>query len=406
LPVFLPLAGSKIDQMTVKRTGTTFAPLPKLKPLKWLFFLLEKIGKPFFWFFLVIFHFFIYLGNVFFNRFKKKNNKKIINKKILVTGGAGYIGSITVKALRAKGFEPIIFDNLITGHKDSLGGEKFYHGDLVKDIDLLSKVFKKEKPQAVIHFAAMSLVGESVKNPQKYFINNLIGVLNLLKVMMENKVLKIVFSSTAAVYGEPQKIPIQEDDPKNPTSTYGESKLMIEKILIWYSRAYGLSATALRYFNACGAEMDGSLGEDHQPESHLIPAAIQAALGQKKDFTLFGNDYLTPDGTCIRDYVHVLDLAQAHILALGNIKQGFRAYNVGTNHGFSVLEVIKMVKKVSGIDFATPITPRRPGDPARLVAKSKKIKKELGWEPKYSDLKTIVESAWKWHQSHPKGYQG
>lgn len=328
-----------------------------------------------------------------------------MNKKILVTGGAGYIGSITARVLKEENFEPIIFDSLETGHQVSIGKEKFYQGDLVKDVDLLTKVFQEEKPQAVIHFAAMSLVGESVQNPQKYFTNNLIGALNLLKVMVENKVLKIVFSSTAAVYGEPEKIPIQEEDAKNPTSPYGESKLMIEKILSWYSRAYGLSATALRYFNACGATLDGSLGEDHESESHLIPAAMQAALGQRKEFTLFGNDYPTPDGTCIRDYVHVLDLAQAHILALNNSQEGFRAYNVGTNNGFSVLEVLQMVKKVSGIDFSTPVVSRRAGDPAHLVALAEKIKKELGWQPKYSDLKTIVESAWKWHQSHPNGYQ-
>jgi UDP-glucose 4-epimerase len=324
--------------------------------------------------------------------------------KILVTGGAGYIGSITVEVLKEKGFEPIIFDNLVTGHQTSVGKEKFYKGDLTKDIPLLEKVFKEEKPEAVIHFAAMSLVGESVKNPQKYFTNNLIGALNLLKVMLEYQVLKIVFSSTAAVYGEPTKVPIDEDDPKAPTNPYGESKLMIEKILKWYGEAYGLSAIALRYFNACGATLDGSLGEDHQPESHLIPAAMQAALGQRKDFTLFGNDYPTEDGTCIRDYIHVLDLAQAHILALNNSQEGFKYYNVGTNHGFSVLEIIQMIKKISGVDFATPFSPRRAGDPARLIAKAEKIKKELGWEPKHSDLKTIVETAWKWHKSHPRGF--
>jgi len=324
--------------------------------------------------------------------------------KILVTGGAGYIGSITVEVLKEKGFEPIIFDNLVTGHQTSVGKEKFYQGDLTKDISLLEKVFKEEKPEAVIHFAAMSLVGESVVNPQKYFTNNLIGALNLLKVMIDNQVLKIVFSSTAAVYGEPQKIPIEEDDPKNPTSPYGESKLMIEKILKWYGEAYGLSSIALRYFNACGATLDGSLGEDHQPESHLIPAAMQAALGQRKDFTLFGNDYPTEDGTCIRDYIHVLDLAQAHILALNNSQKGFQSYNVGTTHGFSVLEIIQMIKKISGVDFPTPFSPRRAGDPTRLIAKAEKIKKELNWQPKYSDLETIVKSAWQWHKTHPQGY--
>ncbi len=330
----------------------------------------------------------------------KKSNKK---KKILVTGGAGYIGSITVQVLKKEGFEPIIFDSLETGHKESIAQEKFYQGDLVKDINLLDGVFKKEKPEAVIHFAAMSLVGESVVNPQKYFTNNLVGALNLLKVMLDNRVLKIVFSSTAAVYGEPKKVPIDENAVKNPTSPYGESKLMIEKILNWYGQAYGLNSIALRYFNACGALLDGSLGEDHHPESHLIPAAMQAALSQK-NFKLFGNNYPTPDGTCIRDYVHVLDLAQAHILALKSFQKGFQFYNVGTNHGFSVLEVLKMIKKISGIDLGITVIERRAGDPLRLIAKADKIRKELGWKPKYSDLKTIIRSAWEWHKKHPSGY--
>jgi UDP-glucose 4-epimerase len=332
------------------------------------------------------------------------NNKKNKKEKILVTGGAGYIGSITVQVLKKEGFEPIIFDSLETGHKESVAQEKFYQGDLVKDIALLDKVFKKEKPEAVIHFAAMSLVGESVINPQKYFTNNLIGALNLLKVMLENKVLKIVFSSTAAVYGEPKKVPIDENAVKNPTSPYGESKLMIEKILDWYGQAYSLKSIALRYFNACGALLDGSLGEDHHPETHLIPAAIKAALSQK-DFKLFGNDYPTPDGTCIRDYIHVLDLAQAHILALKTFQKGFQFYNVGTNHGFSVLEVLKMIRKVSGIDFGITVVKRRAGDPLRLIAKADKIKKELSWRPKYSDLETIIKSAWQWHKKHPSGYK-
>jgi len=331
---------------------------------------------------------------------------KTRNKKILVTGGAGYIGSITVQVLKKEGFEPIIFDNLVTGHKESIAQEKFYQGDLVKDVGLLDKVFKVEKPEAVIHFAAMSLVGESVINPQKYFTNNLIGALNLLKVMLENKVLKIVFSSTAAVYGEPKKIPIDEEDAKNPTSPYGQSKLMIEKILNDYGQAYSLNSIALRYFNACGALLDGSLGEDHHPETHLIPAAMQAALA-KKTFKLFGNDYPTPDGTCIRDYIHVLDLAAGHVAALKFLEKGakgYHYYNVGTGRGYSVLEVVKMVKQVSRVNFSSPIGPRREGDPARLVAKAEKIKKELGWRAKYSDLETIVKSAWQWHKTHPQGF--
>ncbi len=327
--------------------------------------------------------------------------------KVLVSGGAGYIGSITVRALKEAGYEPIVFDNLGTGHKQSIPVTKLYIGDSKTDTLLLDKIFKEEKPQAVIHFAAWSLVGESMENPQKYFLNNTLGSLNILKMMMKNKVMKFVLSSTAAVYGEPKKIPIDERDPKEPTNPYGESKLMVEKALKWYGQCRGLSSAALRYFNACGAALDGSLGEDHQPESHLIPLAIQAALGKRKEFKIFGNDYQTPDGTCIRDYIHVLDLAEAHIAALKSFdkgKNGFNAYNVGAGKGFSVLEVVKMVKKISGIDFNSPFGSRRAGDPSQLIARAEKIKKELGWQSKYSDLRTIIESAWKWHKSHPNGY--
>ncbi|MBM3205496.1 UDP-glucose 4-epimerase GalE [Candidatus Shapirobacteria bacterium] len=329
-------------------------------------------------------------------------------QKILVTGGAGYIGSFIVRALLKSGFKPIIFDSLENGHKESVPPEvELGVGNLQCDTQILDKIFKKEKPQGVIHFAGYIEAGESMKDPQKFFFNNVLGTLNLLKIMMENKIFKLVFSSSAAVYGEPQKIPIDEEDLKVPVNNYGETKLMVEKILQWYTKAYDFNSIGLRYFNACGAALDGSVGEDHDPETHLIPLAIQTALGQRKEFTIFGNDYPTPDGSCIRDYIHVLDLAQAHVAALESLlgkKSGFRAYNVGTGEGYSVLEVVQMVKKVSGIDFASPIGPRRPGDPARLIAKADKIKKELNWQPKYSDLKTIVESAWKWHQSHPKGF--
>lgn len=328
--------------------------------------------------------------------------------KILVTGGAGYIGSFTVRALKEAGFKPVVFDSLEKGHREAIpSGVKLYVGNLQKDVTLLERIIREEKPEAVVHFAAYIEAGESVENPQKYFLNNTFGALNLLKIMLNNHVLKIVFSSTAAVYGEPKKIPIAEEDPKFPTNPYGESKLMVEKILKWYGEAYGLSSVALRYFNACGAALDGSFGEDHSPETHLIPLAIQAALGRRKKFKIFGNNYPTPDGTCIRDYIHVLDLAEAHVAALGFLKKGqpgFVAYNVGTSKGYSVLEVIQMVKRVSGIDFETPIGSRRKGDPTRLVAKAEKIRKELGWQPRYSDLKTIVESAWKWHKSHPNGF--
>jgi len=331
-----------------------------------------------------------------------------MNKKVLITGGAGYIGSITAQVLKEQGFTPIIFDNLITGHTYSVKEFQLYQGDLQKDTNLLKEVFEKEKPEAVVHFAAWSLVGESVTDPQKYFLNNDVGTLNLLRQMLESKVLKFVFSSTAATYGEPEKVPIDENDPKEPTNPYGESKLIIERFLKWYGQAYNLSSVALRYFNACGASLDGKIGEDHQPESHLIPLAIQAAMGKRKEFKIFGDDYKTPDGTCIRDYIHVLDLAQAHVDALKSFdqknNQGFRAYNVGTGNGFSVLQVVEMVKKVSGINFETPIGERRAGDPAQLIAKADKIQKELGWQSKYSDLKTIVESAWKFHNQYPDGY--
>lgn len=329
------------------------------------------------------------------------------NKKILVTGGAGYIGSFIVSSLKESGFEPVIFDSLEKGHKEAVKNFKIYTGDLQKDEDLLEKIIKEDKPVGAIHFAGYIEAGESVENPQKYFSNNILSALTLLKVMIKNEVSNLVFSSTAAVYGEPKKIPISEDDYKDPINPYGESKLMIERILQSYNRAYGFNSIALRYFNACGAALDGSKGEDHHPETHVIPLAIQAALGQRKEFAIFGNDYPTPDGSCLRDYIHVIDLAQAHVVALESLlgeKSGFRNYNVGTGKGYSVIEVIEMIKKISKTDFNSPVKERRPGDPARLIAETKKIREELVWEPKYSDLETIIESAWKWHKSHPQGY--
>jgi UDP-glucose 4-epimerase len=329
------------------------------------------------------------------------------NKKILVTGGAGYIGSFTVLALRKAGYEPIVFDNLETGHKQAIGKTKIYLGDLRKDLALLNKVFKTEKPEAVIHFAAYIEVGESVENPQKYFLNNVVGSLNLLQTMMENNVSRFVYSSSAAVYGEPTKTPIKEDDPKEPTNPYGETKLMVEKILDWYGKAYDFSSVSLRYFNAAGAALDGSMGQDYPRPTHLITRACEAAQGKRKDFKINGDDYDTPDGTCIRDYIHVLDLAEAHVLALEFLEKGgrgYNVYNVGTGKGHSVLEVVETVKKISGVPFSSPIGKRRAGDPARLIASPEKIKKELNFKPKYSDLKTIVKSAWKWHKTHPKGF--
>lgn len=328
-------------------------------------------------------------------------------KRVLVTGGAGYIGSFTVQILKKSGYEPIVFDSLETGHKEAIPDTRLYLGDLKSDISLLDKLFKKEKPEAVIHFAAYIEVGESVKDPQKYFLNNVGGTLHLLKAMLKNQVKQFVFSSSAAVYGEPKKVPIDEEALKIPTNPYGETKLIVEKILHWYCQAYGLSSVSLRYFNAAGAALDGSLGQDYPQPTHLITRACEAALGKRKDFKIYGQDYETPDGTCIRDYIHVLDLAEAHVLALKFLEknQGFKVYNVGTGQGHSVLEVVQMVRKVAGVSFPCPIGLRRPGDPARLMASPKKIKKELGFKPKYSDLKTIVKSAWKWHNRNPEGFK-
>jgi len=327
--------------------------------------------------------------------------------KILVVGGAGYIGSHTVSELLKNNHEVIIFDSLETGHPEAVKGVKIYQGNLQTDLSLLDKVIKKEKPEGVIDFAAYIEVGESVLNPQKYYFNNVYGTMNLLKVMLENKVNKIVFSSTAAVYGEVEKSPVSENDRKKPENSYGESKLMVEKILEWYTKAYDLSAVVLRYFNAAGASLDSSIGPDYPKPTHLIIRACEAALGKRKDFQIFGDDYSTPDGTALRDYIHVLDLASAHILAFEYMdkNKGFNYFNVGTGKGYSVKEVVEMVKKISGIDFSAPIAPRRPGDASELVADSSKIRKTLGWEPKYSDLETIVKTAWNWHKSHPNGYQ-
>lgn len=329
------------------------------------------------------------------------------NHKILVTGGAGYIGSFIVSSLKNSGFEPIVFDSLEKGHQKAVRGIKLYVGNLQQDSSLLEKIIKEEKPQGVVHFAGYIEAGESMIDPQKFFFNNVFSSLNLFKIMLKHQVSNLVFSSSAGVYGEPKKIPIDEDDPKEPVNFYGESKLMIEKILQSYDRAYGFNSIALRYFNACGAALDGSKGEDHNPETHAIPLAIQTALGQRKEFSIFGNDYPTSDGSCIRDYIHVIDLAEAHVVALESLfgeKAGFRVYNVGTGKGCSVIEIVEMVKKISKIDFNSPIRPRRPGDPAKLIAKTNKIERELVWQPKYSDLKTIIESSWLWHKKHPKGY--
>jgi UDP-glucose 4-epimerase len=324
---------------------------------------------------------------------------------ILVTGGAGYIGSQVVLDLARNGHQPIIFDNLSKGHKEAVKAGLLIEGDLC-DSTLIKKVLTEEKIDAVIHLAAYSLVGESVQDPQKYFQNNIGNGMILLDAMLACNVKYFVLSSTAAVYGEPDQIPITEEHPKKPTNPYGFSKLTLEGILDAYDRAYGLRYISLRYFNAAGADPEVEIGEDHNPESHLIPIVLQAALGIRPNIQLFGNDYPTPDGTCIRDYIHVADLSQAHILALQSLIQGgaSRCFNLGIGHGYSNLQVIETARKVTGKQINVIETPRRPGDPAVLVASSDRIKRELGWNPKYSGLDEIIETAWKWSRSHPKGY--
>jgi UDP-glucose 4-epimerase len=322
---------------------------------------------------------------------------------ILIVGGAGYIGSHINKELNKQSFKTIVFDNLVKGHKEAVKWGEFYQGDL-SNLEDIRGVFKKYPIEAVLHFAAFIEVGESVKDPQKYYQNNVANTLNLLQVMMENDVKKIIFSSTAAIFGNPEYTPIDEKHPTNPINPYGQAKLVIEKVLKDYMQAYGMKYVALRYFNACGADLDGEIGENHTPESHLIPLILDAALGKREDIKIFGNDYPTPDGTCVRDYVHVIDLAQAHILALKRLLDGGMsdAFNLGNSKGFSVKEVIEVAKKVTGIDFKVTITERREGDPPVLVADATKAKEVLGWNPQYADLETIIESAWKWHQKVSK----
>lgn len=325
---------------------------------------------------------------------------------ILVCGGAGYIGSHMVAHLLENKKEVIIVDNLQKGHRDSLLGGKLYVGNL-QDTEFLDKVFSKNKIEAVIDFAADSLVGESVENPLKYFDNNIGSTINLLKVMNKHDVKYIVFSSTAATYGEPENIPIQEQDKTFPTNPYGESKLAVEKILKWCDNAYGIKYTALRYFNAAGAHINGKIGEDHRPESHLIPLILQVALKKREKIMIFGDDYDTADGSCVRDYIHVSDLAAAHLLALKRLENGgdSRIYNLGNGTGFSVKEVVDVTRKVTGLDIKAEIAPRRAGDPATLIASSEKAIEELDWKPQYNSLETIIETAWSWHKNHVNGYE-
>ena len=324
---------------------------------------------------------------------------------ILVTGGAGYIGSHTAAELLASNEDVIVLDNLEKGHRSAVKGGKFCKGDL-RDAEFLDSVFKENRIDEVIHFAAYSLVGESVNEPLKYYNNNMVSTLRLLDKMKEYGVKRLVFSSTAATYGEPENTPILETDRTFPTNPYGETKLSVEKVLKWADNAYGIKYVSLRYFNAAGAHISGTIGEDHKPESHLIPIVLQAALGKRDAIQIFGDDYDTPDGSCIRDYIHVTDLAAAHILALKSLRNGgdSRVYNLGNGKGFSVREVVSLARKVTGVNIKEVIAPRRAGDPAILVASSDRIKNELKWEPKYDELSTIIETAWKWHKDHPDGY--
>src|SRR5712692_7156080 len=320
--------------------------------------------------------------------------------KILVVGGAGYIGSVCAELLLDEGHGVTIFDNLSEGHRRAIDPRAEYiEGDL-QDRQSLEKGLAKQRPDAVMHIAANALVGESMQNPSKYFRNNIANGLNLLDAMIAAEVKQLVFSSTCATFGPPERVPIDEETPQRPINPYGESKLAFEKILRWYDAIHGLRFVSLRYFNAAGASEE--FGEDHRCETHLIPNVLKVALGEKKHVEIFGTDYETPDGTCIRDYIHILDLARAHILALEAAKSEF--YNLGTGGGSSVREVIAACRKIAGRNIDTVEKPRRSGDPSRLIASSEKIKNELGWRPQFQSLDAIIESAWKWHQKFPHGY--
>ena len=326
--------------------------------------------------------------------------------RLLVLGGAGYIGSHTSVELLESGHEVVIVDSLVTGYEAAVPeGASFYQGD-IRDYDFLNELFKKEAIDAVIHFAAFSLVGESVTDPLKYYENNLYGTKVLLKAMIDNGVNKIVFSSTAATYGEPENIPILEDDRTCPTNPYGETKLAMEKMMKWSANAYGLKYVSLRYFNACGAHKSAKIGEAHNPESHLIPLVLQVPNGKRESVSIYGTDYDTPDGTCIRDYIHVTDLAKAHILAVEYLMKGGESnvFNLGNGVGYSVREVIETARRVTGHPIPAVEIPRRAGDPARLVASGEKAKEILGWKPEITELEDIIRSAWAWHSSHPNGY--
>ena len=323
--------------------------------------------------------------------------------RVLVTGGAGYIGSIVSAELLRAGHQVIVYDDLSHGHRRALPeGAEVIIGE-VGEREALRRVFQQHRPEAVMHFAALIEAGESMRSPERYFRNNTASSLTLLECMLQHDCKRLVFSSTAALYGNPERTPIQEDAALVPTNAYGESKLLVERMLAWFQRIHGLRYASLRYFNAAGGA--GELGEDHQPESHLIPLVLQVAQGKRPSIAIYGTDYATPDGTCIRDYVHVLDLASAHVLALNALAARDQLiYNLGNGRGFSVRQVVEVARKVTGHAIAAEDAPRRPGDPAVLVASSEKICCELGWQPRYPELEQIVASAWEWRRKHPNGY--
>ena len=327
-------------------------------------------------------------------------------KNILVVGGAGYIGSYMCKYLAASGFQPIVLDDLSYGHPQAVCWGPFHHG-CMSDTQLLGNIFEKNSISAVMHFAGFINVGESVCHPDKYYQNNVAKTITLLNTMIKYQVMNFIFSSSCAVYGDPLEIPLSEKHPLNPVNPYGHTKLMSEQILSDFSRAFGLNYISLRYFNASGADPDGQGGEDHQPETHLIPLILQTALGQRESIHIYGNDYPTRDGTCIRDYIHIDDLAQAHLLAIKRLlhSRGSEVFNLGNGAGYSVKEVIAVARKITGHPIPTQITARRKGDPAVLIGASAKAEKKLGWKPLCTDLDTIIASAWNWHKKHPDGYR-
>jgi UDP-glucose-4-epimerase GalE len=324
--------------------------------------------------------------------------------RILVTGGAGYIGSHAVRLFRERGHDVWVYDNLSAGHRASVPKERLIVGDLA-ELHRVDQVLLETRAEAVVHFAAFTYVGESVLEPGKYYGNNVVNTLGLMECLRRHGIKRFVFSSSAATYGVPERMPITEETPQNPINPYGSSKLVIERALADYRRAYGWGYASLRYFNAAGASADASIGEDHTPETHLIPLVLQAALAQRPALEIYGTDYPTPDGTCVRDYIHVDDLAEAHLLALNQLQDGNSLlYNLGIGRGCSIREVIRVAEEVTGKPVPVKEGPRRPGDPPVLVASSAKIQRELGWKARYTELESILESAWRWHKNHPRGY--